>query len=143
MFMKETWAVLGLALGLILAANILYAFAGNGAASPAIPSSNAPVVSPPDSAPVVGGVQKVSVKALGTGVYDHPRLVVKKGIPVELTFSAEPSAGCGHQFVMRDFGVNIVVSGSESKTVQFTPDKTGTFEYACGMRMFRGQLIVV
>lgn len=94
-------------------------------------------------ATIENGVQKVSVRALGTGRYDHPQITVVKGVPVELSFSAEPSAGCGHQFVMRDFGVSLSVQNGETKTARFTPTQAGNFEYSCAMRMFRGTLTVI
>ncbi len=88
------------------------------------------------------GVQKISLRALQTGVYDKRVIIVKKGIPVELTFSADERAGCGHQLVLRNFNINVVIGRGESKTISFTPNEAGNFEYACGMRMFRGTLVV-
>lgn len=90
-----------------------------------------------------GNYQEVYIKALGTGKYDKPMVTVKKGIPVRLHFSAEPSAGCGSVFVMRKFGVQLVSRNGQEQTATFTPEETGTFEYSCSMRMFIGSMTVV
>lgn len=92
---------------------------------------------------VGNNLQKVSIRATNLGTYSPSIITVKKGIPVEISFSADGGAGCGRQIVMRDFGINEIVSGNETKTFTINPTKTGTFEFACGMRMFVGQLMVV
>ncbi|MFH0714885.1 MAG: cupredoxin domain-containing protein [Candidatus Diapherotrites archaeon] len=111
-----------------------YFFSGASAQTSSVSASDPPVPT--------GGVQKVSLRALSSGVYDKPSITVQKGVPVELTFSADDDAGCGHTLIIRDFGVQISLQAGQSKTVTFTPDKVGSFEYSCSMRMFRGTLIV-
>lgn len=88
------------------------------------------------------GVQDVYVKALGTGVYDHPQLTVKNGVPVRLHFSTDGRAGCGSALYLDGFGVRLVSSGEE-QVATFTPTQAGSFAYHCGMNMFRGRLVVV
>ncbi len=85
--------------------------------------------------------QKVSVRALNTGFYDKTEISVKAGQPVEFTFSADTDSGCGRQFLMPKFGVNLVSTNGEPHTVTFTPKEPGVYEYHCGMKMFNGKLI--
>lgn len=121
-----------------------------GNSSISIPSSNqnqpdnsTPFAPAPSTAVarIENGVQKIDLRAMSYG-YNLPRITVKKGIPVEISFSADARAGCGRQIVFRDFGVNVIAQGDQTQVIRFTPEKAGTFEYACGMRMFVGQLIV-
>lgn len=88
-----------------------------------------------------GDAQKVSVRALNTGFYDKSEILVKAGQPVQFTFSADKDSGCGRQLLIPSFGVNLISQNGESKTVTFTPQNPGTYEYHCGMKMFRGKII--
>ena len=60
--------------------------------------------------------------------------MVRKGVPVRLHFTAI-NAGCGSQLVIYGMNVKALSRGQET-VVEFTPEKEGTFEYNCGMRMF-------
>ena len=86
--------------------------------------------------------QKVSVRALNTGFYDKLEVRVKAGMPVELSFSADPDSGCGRELMIPEFGVDLLSKNGETKTATFTPQKAGAYGYFCGMRMFNGKLIV-
>ncbi len=133
----------GLAIVFLLVFGVTqYVYSSTPSNPTATPSAPSNAYSGAYRAPIEDGVQKVSLRALQTGVYDKPQILVKKGIPVELTFSADDGAGCGHGFMMRDFGIRFQLALGETKTVTFTPQNVGTFEYSCLMRMFRGALIV-
>lgn len=91
-----------------------------------------------------GPAQDIYLKALAGGTYDKREITVKKGVPVKLHFTADKDAGCGRQLVVYGLNVNAISKNGEENVVQFTPQKTGSFEYNCGMRMFRpGKLVVV
>jgi hypothetical protein len=87
--------------------------------------------------------QQVSVIALGTGTYDKTQITVKKGIPVNFSFTAERSSGCGKALYIPEFNIRLVSGNGETKSAVFTPEKAGKFVYRCGMDMFHGELIVV
>ncbi|MBI5176910.1 hypothetical protein HY995_02355 [Candidatus Micrarchaeota archaeon] len=89
---------------------------------------------------ITGGVQEVSLRALGTGTYDRREIRVKAGIPVRLSFSADPYSGCGRALMIPDYGVRLISRNGETQTAEFTPT-AGVHEYSCSMRMFRGRLI--
>ena len=92
---------------------------------------------------LTGNVQEIYLKALGSGTYDKQTLTVRKGLPVRLHFSAEPTAGCGKALLIKKFGVQLVSKNGEEQVATFTPQETGTFEYSCSMRMFVGKMTVV
>lgn len=88
-------------------------------------------------------VQDIYIRALSTGSYDKQEVTVKKGMPVRLHFTADPDAGCGRQIVLYGLDVKAVSRNGEEGTADFTPAEAGTYEYNCGMRMWKpGKLIV-
>ena len=91
--------------------------------------------------PQSGGIQIVDIKAVSSG-YSPNEVKVKKGIPVELRFSADRGAACSRVLVMTDFGVKLIAQDENVQVARFTPETSGTFTYRCGMNMFRGTLIV-
>lgn len=104
--------------------------------------------SPPSTSPTATNtgfgvsLQKVSVRALGTGLYDTPVVRVKVGIPVEFSFSAEPAAGCGRQLLIPAFNVVLSSPNGQTEKATFTPTMPGSYPFHCSMNMFRGTLIV-
>ncbi len=90
-----------------------------------------------------GGIQDIYIRALSSGTYDKSQIQVNKGVPVRLHFSADPNVGCGRQLIIYGMNVKALSRNGEENIVSFTPDKAGTFEYNCGMRMFRGGRLVV
>ncbi|MCB9798184.1 cupredoxin domain-containing protein [Candidatus Nomurabacteria bacterium] len=63
---------------------------------------------------------------------ENPTLRVKKGQKVSLEFVSDSGF---HDFVVDELGVatDRVRDGEGSTTVEFTPEKTGTFEYYCSV----------
>lgn len=75
-------------------------------------------------------VQKFTVTA-SNFTFTPKTLTVKKGQPVEITFT---NAGGAHDFVINEFTVKTqILASGKSETVTFTPDKTGTFDYYCSV----------
>ena len=67
-------------------------------------------------------------------------ITVKKGIPVEITLDSS-IRGCYRSFLIPSLGVSKRSSSPEDK-ITFTPQKTGTFRYQCGMGMGTGTIVV-
>ncbi|MBI4052845.1 MAG: cupredoxin domain-containing protein [Candidatus Diapherotrites archaeon] len=84
-----------------------------------------------------GQAQDIYIRALSSGTYDKSEVTVKKGVPVRLHFSADPGAGCGRYLVLYGLNVNALSKNGEEAVVDFTPQQEGSFEYNCGMRMFK------
>ncbi|HSB46471.1 MAG TPA: cupredoxin domain-containing protein [Candidatus Bilamarchaeum sp.] len=131
---STAYLIVGLALAVLFGAYIAFS-------SPGSPSQGTTVVS---GSPSGGAAQDIYIKALSNGAYDKNEVTVKKGIPVRLHFTADPSAGCGRQFVIYGMNVKAISQSGEEDVVEFTPQQAGTFQYSCGMRMWGpGKLIVV
>src|SRR5260370_23948242 len=78
--------------------------------------------------------------------YSPAQITVKKGIPVTLELTSEDSK---HGFNLPDFRVRADLKPGAVTRVSFTPDKTGTFTFACdvfcgsGHEDMSGTLVVV
>jgi plastocyanin domain-containing protein len=95
-----------------------------------------------DLAPVVDGVQKAAI-TVNTSSYSPGVTVLKAGVPAEITFMGQ-GYGCSTAVVSRDFWDGAVyVNKGDQKIVTFTPEKTGTYKYACTMGMYTGYFEII
>jgi len=60
--------------------------------------------------------------------YTPAQITVKKGVPVTLELTSEDAK---HGFNLPDFKVRADLKPGSVTRVTFTPDKTGTFSFAC------------
>ncbi len=89
------------------------------------------------AAKIVGGVQKIKVDA--SQGYNPNTIQLKAGVPAEITFSQ--SAGCTAIVQSADLGFQEDLSGGP-KTVKLKGLPAGTYNFACGMNMVRGTIVV-
>ncbi|CAN5865613.1 cupredoxin domain-containing protein [soil metagenome] len=87
-----------------------------------------------------GGVQEINV-TVKRG-YSPNVIVVKENQPVRLNFYRDETASCSETVVFSDFGIAKDLPPFKTTPIEFTPDKTGEFNFVCGMNMLRGKLIV-
>jgi len=87
-----------------------------------------------------GGTQEI--KVIVKGGYSPDLIVVKKGVPVRLNFYRDETSSCSEQVVFGDFGIARRLPAFKTTPIEFTPEKSGEFIFACGMNMLRGKLIV-
>ncbi len=87
-----------------------------------------------ESSSPVGSAMQSSVKEFTvTGSsfkFDPATLTVSKGDKVKVTFK---SAGGLHDFVIDEFNVKSKTIGSGQDVVEFTADKSGSFNYYCSV----------
>jgi len=101
---------------------------------------NSPVTAPTPAA----AVKTFTVQGQNFS-FSPSEIKVNKGDKVKITFQ---NTGGFHDFVLDEFNVKTDVIGSgQSATVEFTADKTGTFQYYCSVGNHRqmgmvGNLIV-
>jgi len=86
------------------------------------------------------GLQEIKVTVKGG--YSPDVIVVKRDVPVRLNFYRDETSSCSEQVVFGDFGIARDLPAFKTTTIEFTPDKSGEFTFACGMNMLRGKLIV-
>lgn len=91
-------------------------------------------------AELVGQVQEVTVTVKGGYSPDH--IKVAQGVPLRILFDRQESGECTSRVVFPDFALNRSLPAYATTTVEFTPDKSGQFGFACGMNMVHGTLVV-
>ena len=74
--------------------------------------------------------------------YSPDRIVVKRGVPVELDFYRDEVSDCTEQVVFPDFRISRRLPAFKTTTVQLTPERAGEFPFTCGMSMVHGKLVV-
>jgi plastocyanin domain-containing protein len=86
------------------------------------------------------GVQEVRV--LVQGGYEPAVIRVRAGQRVRLLFDRQETSSCSEEIVIPDFGVRRYLPAFETTVIELTPHEAGTHEFACGMAMLHGKLIV-
>ena len=87
-----------------------------------------------------GGVQEVTITVRGG--YEPADVRVRRGVPVRLVFDRQETSGCSEEVVLPDFGIKRFLPAHQKTSVEFTPEKAGSYEFTCGMSMLRGRLTV-
>jgi plastocyanin domain-containing protein len=109
----------------ILWVNWYFLFAGRSSAQAALGS---------------GGVQEVKIRVRGG--YDPAEVRVRRGVPVRLVFDRQETSGCSEEIVLPEFGIRRFLPPHRETPVEFTPERSGTYDFTCGMSMLRGRLTV-
>ena len=76
------------------------------------------------------------------GGYSPSAIEVARGSRVRLTFDRQEDNPCSEAVVIPDFGIRRDLPAFASTVVEFTANAAGTHQFACGMGMLRGQIIV-
>jgi P-type Cu+ transporter len=91
-------------------------------------------------AELVGGVQQVRITV--NGGYSPDLVRVRQGVPLRILFDRRESGECTSRVVFSDFSVNQSLPAYAETAVTLLPDRAGEFDFACGMNMVHGRLIV-
>jgi sulfite exporter TauE/SafE/plastocyanin domain-containing protein len=94
--------------------------------------------SAPKAATVTGNVQKIAVD-VSKGYYDPGAIVLKAGVPAEITFSQ--ASGCTAQVASEALGFSEDLSAGP-KTVKLAAVQPGEYDFHCGMNMVFGKIVV-
>ncbi|WP_297815510.1 cupredoxin domain-containing protein [uncultured Lactobacillus sp.] len=83
-----------------------------------------------------------SARIVVKGGYSPSTVVLKKGVPAEVNFDMQDSTACLSHVVFEQLGVNEDLTKQKVTTVKIPTDKAATYNFACGMDMFHGKVIV-
>ncbi|OWP64006.1 copper-transporting ATPase [Hymenobacter amundsenii] len=86
------------------------------------------------------GVQQVDITVKGG--YSPDVIEVQKGQPVQLNFYRDESNSCSEELLLPDFNIRRDLAPFQTTTIEFLPEKAGTYPFTCGMSMLRGSLVV-
>lgn len=87
-----------------------------------------------------GGVQRARIEV--DNGYAPAVVRVRAGRPVRLEFHRVDRSSCTEEVVIPDFGIRSFLPTGQTTSVEFTPAAPGSHEFACGMGMVRGKIVV-
>lgn len=94
------------------------------------------------AASIVDGVQVVRVRVEDTG-YSPSRITVRPNIPVRLVFDQNAISACAAQVQIPSLNIpKTTLRIGVDTPIEFTPVKTGTIKFSCGMNMLKGEIVV-
>ena len=86
------------------------------------------------------GLQEIEVTVKGG--YSPNLIRAREGVPLRLVFDRQEAGDCTSRVVFPDLGVSRSLAPFARTTVEFTPERSGEFGFACGMNMVHGTLLV-
>lgn len=86
------------------------------------------------------GTQKADIVVKGG--YSPSTIVLKQGVPAKVNFDMKDSTACLSHVVFEQLGVDKDLTKQKITTVNIPTDKKGTYNFACGMDMFHGKVVV-
>ena len=69
-------------------------------------------------------------------------VTVQHGTPVRLIIDRRETSSCSEEIVTPEYGIRRGLALNEKTVIEFTPKTAGTFEFACGMNMLHGSIVV-
>ncbi len=88
-------------------------------------------------AEIHGRTQEVAIVVKGG--YSPDVIRVRQGVPLRLVFDRQEGSDCTSRVVFPDFQVSKTLPAFQKTVVEFTPDRPGEFQFACGMNMVHGR----
>lgn len=76
------------------------------------------------------------------GGYSPQTVILKKGVQAKIKFDMQDSTACLSHVVFDSLGVNKDLTKQRYTEVNIPTDKAGEINYACGMDMFHGKVVV-
>ena len=82
------------------------------------------------------------VEVIVDGGYTPNTVVLRQGVPATIVFIRKDPSGCFSHVVFPDFGVNEVLPVGEKHPIAIDTTTPGEYQYACGMNMFHGKVVI-
>lgn len=83
-----------------------------------------------------------SVDITVEGGYTPNTIQIPKGKTTKISFLRKDPSSCLEEVVLGDFKIRKFLPLHQKVTVEVTPQKEGEYDFACGMNMFHGKIIV-
>ncbi|HUQ84874.1 MAG TPA: cupredoxin domain-containing protein [Candidatus Limnocylindrales bacterium] len=87
-------------------------------------------------------VSNNSVEIIVKGGYSPTVISIPKGKSTTLNFIRRDPSSCLEEVVLSDFKIKKYLPLNKTIPITITPKEIGEFDYACGMNMFHGKIIV-
>lgn len=76
------------------------------------------------------------------GGYSPEVISISKGKTTKINFIRRDPTECLSEVVLGDFKIRRELPLNQKVTIEITPEKSGEFNYSCGMGMYHGKIIV-
>ncbi|MDN6028507.1 MAG: cupredoxin domain-containing protein [Lactobacillus sp.] len=76
------------------------------------------------------------------GGYSPDTLVFKRGVPATVKFNLRDSTACLSEVSFSQLGIKEKLNRQAQTEISIPTDKAAEFNFACGMNMFHGKVIV-
>lgn len=83
-----------------------------------------------------------SVDIIVEGGYSPNTISIPHGKTTKISFTRKDPSSCLEEVVIGDFKIKKYLPLKQKVTVEVTPQEKGEFDFACGMNMFHGKIIV-
>lgn len=88
-----------------------------------------------------GASQSALIRVTGEG-YSRGTIRLRRNAPARITFIRTSEVTCGAEVVFPAYGIRRDLPLNKRVLIRFTPRKSGTFAFMCGMDMWRGSVVV-
>ena len=85
------------------------------------------------------GIQEINIVV--DGGYTPDRIEVAVGEPVKLNFYRQDASSCLEQVLLPDFNKALDLTLNQTTSVEIVPERSGEYNFTCGMNMYRGTII--
>ena len=93
-------------------------------------------------APVGAGAPQTAKIAVTKDGFSPAKLRLRAGTVAKLTFVRTADATCATEVVFPSLKIKRALPANKPVVIEFTPAKAGDLEFACGMGMFKGTIVV-
>ncbi len=76
------------------------------------------------------------------GGYKPEVISIPLNKPTKINFLRKDSSSCLEDVVLSDFKIKKYLPLNKKVSIELTPQKSGEFNFSCGMNMFHGKVIV-
>lgn len=83
-----------------------------------------------------------SAEIVVSGGYSPATVVLKRGVPATVNFKMNDSTECLSHVAFEQLGINKDLTKQKITGIKIPTDKKKTFNFACGMNMFHGKVVV-
>ena len=85
---------------------------------------------------------KQEAEVIVNGGYIPNTVVFKQGVPASIVFDRKDPSGCFSHVTFPDFGINEELPVGRQHGIDIDTSKPGEYQYACGMNMFHGKVVI-
>lgn len=76
------------------------------------------------------------------GGYSPATITLKQGVPAKINFEMKDSTACLSHVVFEQLGLDKDLTKQKTTSIDIPTNKKGTYNFACGMDMFHGKVVV-